>query len=435
MSNQNKWTDDLHDRLSQYESKDVPQGLWDDIEHALDGQPKRRPVVMRRWISLAAAAVVAACVVIVLTVGNNDTTSYTADNSVRNVEGKENANQKQDALQENNSLEQLTEPVSVQRQLAQALSSSAKRVADIREEVAQTVDIMPLASRKTENVATDDKAEKNSDQPKGVEKKADQPKRVEEQNSYNNKLLADYVGNTPKVSRRQHDNNMSLSLYASNIMSSSKDGGYGNIHADMPSMSRPAESSSALINTAYDVAMSSRYSTPVAKANHHQPISLGLGARYFLNSHWAVETGLTYTMLESEFESGLDQSYNYTDQKIHYVGVPLSIGFQWINARRLTVYTNAGVKAEFAVDGKLKTHTIVEGKSSEKSSSDLKDIPMQWSVGLGAGVQYNILGNLGVYAEPGMTYYIDNGSSIETSYSDKPLNFSLKVGLRYDFGK
>lgn len=432
MSNQKKWTDDLHDRLSQYESKDVPQGLWDDIERALDGQPKRRPVVIRRWISLAAAAVVAACVVIVLTVGNNDATSFTADNSVRNVEGKENANQQQDALQENNSLEQPAEPVSVQRQLAQAFSSPVRR---IREEVAQTVDIMPLTSEKTETVATDDKAEKNSDQPKGVEKKADQPKRVEEQNSYNNKLLADYSGSTTKV-RRQHNNSMSLSLYASNIISSSSNmGGYGDMSSDMPSLSRPAESPSALINTAYDVAYSNRYSTPVAKANHHQPISLGLGARYFLNRRWALEAGLTYTMLESEFESGIDRSYNYTDQKVHYVGVPLSIGYQWINARRLTVYTNAGVKAEFAVDGKLKTQSVVDGKGMEKSTSNLKDIPMQWSVGLGAGVQYNILGNLGVYAEPSMTYYIDNGSSIETSYSDKPLNFSLKVGLRYDFGK
>ena len=38
---------------------------------------------------------------------------------------------------------------------------------------------------------------------------------------------------------------------------------------------------------------------------------------------------------------------------------------------------------------------------------------------------------VGIYAEPGVGYYFDNGSDVKTAYSDNPLNFNMKLGLRY----
>lgn len=49
-------------------------------------------------------------------------------------------------------------------------------------------------------------------------------------------------------------------------------------------------------------------------------------------------------------------------------------------------------------------------------------------------MQYNISSMVGIYAEPGLSYYFDNGSNIETIYSEKPLNFNLNIGLRVSFG-
>jgi len=37
---------------------------------------------------------------------------------------------------------------------------------------------------------------------------------------------------------------------------------------------------------------------------------------------------------------------------------------------------------------------------------------------------------LSLYAEPGLGYWFDNGSDIPTYYQDKPLSFSLSLGLR-----
>ena len=49
---QQDWTDELRQRLSDYEEP-VPEGLWDDIEQRIQRRP--RLVVLRRWMAGAAA--------------------------------------------------------------------------------------------------------------------------------------------------------------------------------------------------------------------------------------------------------------------------------------------------------------------------------------------------------------------------------------------
>ena len=58
---------------------------------------------------------------------------------------------------------------------------------------------------------------------------------------------------------------------------------------------------------------------------------------------------------------------------------------------------------------------------------------MQWSIGGSLGVQYHIVPQVGLYAEPGIRHYFNNGSSISNFYKDKPTNFNLQLGLRFDF--
>ena len=53
-------------------------------------------------------------------------------------------------------------------------------------------------------------------------------------------------------------------------------------------------------------------------------------------------------------------------------------------------------------------------------------------MGAAAGVEYDFVPNLGVYVEPGAKYYIKNGSGVDNIFKDKPFNFSLQIGLRYN---
>ena len=69
-------------------------------------------------------------------------------------------------------------------------------------------------------------------------------------------------------------------------------------------------------------------------------------------------------------------------------------------------------------------------KESSKSENISIDEP-QWSVNASAGVQYNITDAVGIYAEPGASYFFKNNAPIENIYKDKPLNFNMRFGVRF----
>ena len=46
------------------------------------------------------------------------------------------------------------------------------------------------------------------------------------------------------------------------------------------------------------------------------------------------------------------------------------------------------------------------------------------------GAELKLDNRFNIYAEPGLSYYFDNKSSVPTIYQDKPLNFNLNIGIR-----
>jgi len=57
--------------------------------------------------------------------------------------------------------------------------------------------------------------------------------------------------------------------------------------------------------------------------------------------------------------------------------------------------------------------------------------PMQWAVGVGTGLQYQITPNWSIYLEPTFNWYIPNGSSIHTVWTEHPFTFTIPWGLRF----
>ena len=57
---------------------------------------------------------------------------------------------------------------------------------------------------------------------------------------------------------------------------------------------------------------------------------------------------------------------------------------------------------------------------------------IQWSVGAGAGIQFNLNRTIGIYAEPGFRHYFNNGSDVDTYYKLHPNTFNLQMGLRFN---
>ena len=88
---------------------------------------------------------------------------------------------------------------------------------------------------------------------------------------------------------------------------------------------------------------------------------------------------------------------------------------------------------EKCVGGRLSTDYVSNGNIIDKTTDRLRVDPLQWSVNLSAGLQFNIIRSTGIFIQPGISWYFDNGSPVETIYKAKPLNFDLRFGIRYSF--
>lgn len=162
------------------------------------------------------------------------------------------------------------------------------------------------------------------------------------------------------------------------------------------------------------------------ETKHHQPISVGMQVGFHLLPKLKLSTGLVYTKVSSDFISGVYDTRTVSTQDLHYIGIPLNLSYSVWEYKGLHTYVTAG--GEGAVN--IKNHTETDGQVKES-----KRDKMQWSTNASVGIQYDFIPQLGVYVEPGMKYYFDNGSQIENIFKDKKLNFNIQFGLRFNIGK
>lgn len=172
--------------------------------------------------------------------------------------------------------------------------------------------------------------------------------------------------------------------------------------------------------------------------SHKIPVKVGLTARYNITGRLGVETGLTYSILSSSVKIGNSETgknWSTGGQTLHYLGIPLNISFNILNSRYVNVYVTGGGMMEKSISGSIKTDEYVDGKFDRTLTTNISPKGLQWSVNAAAGVQANILPQLGFFVEPGVSHHFKNGSRVRSIYTDKPTDFSLGFGLRYSFGK
>lgn len=172
--------------------------------------------------------------------------------------------------------------------------------------------------------------------------------------------------------------------------------------------------------------------------SHKIPVKVGLTARYNITGRLGVETGLTYSVLSSSVKTGNSETGNNWSsgsQTLHYLGIPLNISFDILNSRYVNIYVTGGGMMEKSISGNIKTDEYVDGKFARTLTAKISPKGLQWSVNAAAGIQANILPQLGFFVEPGVSHHFKNGSRVRSIYTDKPTDFSLGFGLRYSFGK
>ena len=139
-------------------------------------------------------------------------------------------------------------------------------------------------------------------------------------------------------------------------------------------------------------------------SKHHLPVRFGMSLQYQLNDRLALLSGINYSQLYSEFTKG----NSTTDQHLHYLGVPVGVAWKIWSNQRLQCYLSGNVMLEKCLNEK----------------------PWQWSVDAGAGAEYAITRQVGLYLEPSLGYHFDDGTSFEHYYKDHPLAPSIMFGLR-----
>ena len=165
------------------------------------------------------------------------------------------------------------------------------------------------------------------------------------------------------------------------------------------------------------------------KTHHYMPINFSLALKYKLTDRFGLETGMCYSRLKSESEIGTGGNAIREQQAIHYLGIPLKGTYNLYNARRWSLYGSLGAKLEIPVHAPISTSYFVNGMKELEEKSTLH-APLQWSIGTGLSLQYNLTPRVGFFVEPGLQYYIPTGSDIETYRTEHPFTYSLPIGIR-----
>ena len=169
--------------------------------------------------------------------------------------------------------------------------------------------------------------------------------------------------------------------------------------------------------------------------HHHLPIKIGVSVGRKLSNDWTIHTGLTYSFLSASITNQGKEQGEEGQQRLHYIGIPLSVSYQLWQYKRLNAYATAGGEVEKLVKGQLRLPQPAMKSDFSPKTIDLKESPLQWAINASLGLEYRINNNTGFYIEPGMSHYFNNGSDIENSYKHRPTGFQIQLGIRIHTSK
>ena len=168
----------------------------------------------------------------------------------------------------------------------------------------------------------------------------------------------------------------------------------------------------------------------VEHKHHDKPITFGLSVAKSLGNKWSLETGLQYSLLNSNFTLGEDAYYIRQNQKVHYLGIPLQVSYRWFDAKCWSAYSSLSTTLNIPVYGK-NTKQYVTGETTHYINSSHFTPPFQWRIGTGVGLQYNFTKKWCIYLEPTLSWYIPNGSATHTIWTEHPFTVTIPFGVRF----
>lgn len=166
------------------------------------------------------------------------------------------------------------------------------------------------------------------------------------------------------------------------------------------------------------------------KTKHYMPVTIGFSFSKGISSRWSIESGLRYTYLRTDIFT--ENKYNRTEtfNKIHYIGIPLKLNYKIFRTDKFSIYGQTGFALDIPVNGRSYSYDYNYNETSPIFSKYRLNMPLQWSVEGGLGIQYQFTPSISIYAEPSFNYYFNSGSEVNTIRQDKPFEFTIPIGIR-----
>lgn len=437
------WKEDIHDRLGNFET-DAPDGLWEAIHQRMaqtepaQAEKRQTPFVLQPALRRTACAA-AACLALVAGY------QYFADGGKETVSGVKVAQGRVADISTNRYVaKNAVAPaatVYAQTQNSPAVLQPNGRVEQTADAIAQPTKNDESAQISTsQHLNTSTSQPHNPSTPQHLNPSTSQPhnpstsQHLNPSTSQHHNPSTSLLAYTPADnSRGRHEGAARWTLStsamtgmgASSVTNSTATyveavGPDDVIWADNPQLGIGIFNQGKSVKTEY---------------KHRLPVRVGLNVAYRLTDQLSVESGVSYTRLSSDMKDGTKDNYSSGSQKLDYIGVPLNVKYRAFGYRRLSVYASAGLLTEKCVSGKTTHEYVISGEKKKHETEDVAAKPWQLSVNAALGAQFDVLRNVGVYVEPGVSYYFDDRSPLSTIYKEKPLNFNLNLGVRYTIGK
>jgi len=432
-----KWINDIRSRMDNY-SEPLPVGLWEKIESEISTPAPKVIPMWRKWTSVAAAAA------LVLAISSVSVWYWSTDSELKEVNSAlTDNNEIRQEYKSDNVIQEVQTVESSDKQLqTEAVNYSPKTIVNLASgNNADSLNVARIAL--SENIQTVDTESTDSELKKEVDAedeasiKENRMKRMREDRE-TVRRNASYLAMSD--SKRSKGSGVQLGVMTGNIPYSSSNSFSGMSRLAIPTKS-VSQVNDVVVGEVSDATAS--YSQMLfnnmgrqtyTDIKHHMPVTVGASVKWNLNEHWALESGLNYTYLYSELRSGA-KSYIEDKQKLHYVGIPLKVQRSvWSNSI-FSFYASAGGMMEKCVSGSVETVCVDDNNRKSFGNEKLDVKPLQFSVLASVGLQANFNKLLSLYLEPGMIYYFDDNTDIITIRKDKPFNFNLQLGLRFNLNK
>lgn len=165
------------------------------------------------------------------------------------------------------------------------------------------------------------------------------------------------------------------------------------------------------------------------KVKYDQPVTFGLSCAMMLNEKWNMESGLHYSILGTQSETG-DNGYSIINrEKVHYLGVPLRLSHTFEQRKRLSAYWSAGVMMHIPVYSKSNITCVVNWEDSYYESGSIEP-DIQWQAQISLGLQYRFAPKASLFVEPSLNRFLKSDSQVRTVWNEQPFMCTVPFGIR-----